>query len=93
MGQRYSISGTLTGCKHKEHKKNKLPYHVSGPLVGLSLRVDEERPASGELHDDAVLYGQVVLGQAGDLPAADVDRVAHGGDQVGVLGAGHLVFV
>ena len=33
------------------------PHHVLDPLVGLSLRVDEERPAAGELHDDAVFDG------------------------------------
>lgn len=71
----------------------RVTHHVSGPFVGLTLRVDEERPAARELHDDPILYGQVVLGQTSDLPAADADRVAHGGDQVGVLRARDIILV
>ena len=55
---------------------NKRIYQVFDPAVGLSLWVDEERPASCVLYDDAVLDAEVVLGQSGDVPAADLDRIA-----------------
>ncbi len=38
-----------------------LPYQVFDPLVGLSLRVDEERPSSWELNNYTILDTQIVF--------------------------------
>lgn len=67
--------------------------HISDPFVSLSLRVNEQRPSSGELHDDPVLYRQVVLGQAGNLPVAHLHWVAHRVHEVRVVGVGDIVLV
>ena len=56
----------------------------------LSLGVNEERPALGVLYNHAVLGGQRVLGQAADLPGADLHRVAHGVEEAEVLGVRHV---
>ena len=50
--------------------------HILDPFVRLSLRVDEERPSTGILNDDAVLDTQIVARETGDLPAPNSDGVA-----------------
>ena len=57
-------------------------YHVFDPFVGLSLWVDEQRPASRELDDNTVFNTQVVLGQTCDLPTPDLDWFAQGRNEV-----------
>ena len=49
--------------------------HVLDPFIGLSLRVNKERPSARILNYDPVLDTQVVTRQTGNLPAANSDRV------------------
>ncbi len=60
------------------------------PLVALALGVDEERPALRVLHDDAVLDGEGVFGQACQLPLADFHGVAQGAHDLRGLGVWHV---
>lgn len=46
-------------------------YLIVACALVLTLRVDHERPAARLRHDDTVLDGEGVHGQAGDVPRAD----------------------
>ena len=52
-------------------------FHVLDPLEGLSLGVDHEGPAPATRDDDAVLSGELVVGQALDVPVADLGTLHH----------------
>lgn len=45
-------------------------HHVFDPLVGLSLRINEQTPALGVLNNDSILHRQIIIWQACDL---DID--------------------
>eukprot|EP00966_Prymnesium_polylepis_P175558 4062870-Prymnesium_polylepis.1 len=67
--------------------------HVLDPLVGLPLRVDEERPAECRREDDAVLGREAIGGQPVHLPRAQLDGVAHRLDQRRALRVRHVVLL
>eukprot|EP00955_Chlamydomonas_euryale_P021028 222754-Chlamydomonas_euryale.AAC.4 len=55
----------------------------------LRLRVDHERPAPRACDHDAVVDGEGVVGQSGDAPLADPDRIPQHRRQAELPGAGH----
>ena len=67
--------------------------HGPDPLVGEALGVDAEGPAAPLVHRDGVLGGELVLGQALDVPRPDLDGVPEDGVEGEDVAAGHLVLL
>eukprot|EP00951_Prasinocladus_malaysianus_P032137 scaffold311304_cov31-Prasinocladus_malaysianus.AAC.1 len=61
---------------HEDNLQVGAALEVLDPLVGLVLRVDHQRPATGIGDHDAVVDGERVVGQAGNEPLAHLDRLA-----------------
>ena len=55
----------------------------------LYLWVNAERPAAALVHKDGVLGGEVIFGQAPDVPLPDLDRVPKGSRQAELGAAGY----
>ena len=72
-------------------------YHILDPFVSLSLRINKERPPSGELHNHTILHREHVPGQTSNLPVTYLDRLPQDGGEIscwcvwdGVLGQSFL---
>mmetsp|Transcript_3133 Transcript_3133/g.13581 ORF Transcript_3133/g.13581 Transcript_3133/m.13581 type:complete len:689 (-) Transcript_3133:1979-4045(-) len=54
-----------------------LTLHAADPLIRLTLRIDEQRPPAAVVDHRAVLRRERILGQALDVPLANLHLVAH----------------